>query len=145
MTRFEYGEQSRAFRLQEFRSDRDPPHLCFSLYTVARSLDLVADNERELERSAEQRSAARCQPFAWLQVGAWSEQPGALHPWPRLLHAKVSRLLTWVELGAFAGPRLARNLPAFAWPSYTRRRPRFLTAPPCFAQGVPDEEVFVES
>jgi len=41
VTRFEYGENSRAFRMQEYRSDRNPPHVCFSIYTVGRSLDLV--------------------------------------------------------------------------------------------------------
>ncbi|CEM06792.1 unnamed protein product [Vitrella brassicaformis CCMP3155] len=49
VTRFEYGENSRAFRLQEFRSDRDSPHLCFSVYTVARSLDFVASAEKDIE------------------------------------------------------------------------------------------------
>eukprot|EP00919_Chromeraceae_sp_WS-2016_P032942 GHVR01077885.1.p1 GENE.GHVR01077885.1~~GHVR01077885.1.p1 ORF type:complete len:869 (+),score=202.54 GHVR01077885.1:49-2655(+) len=46
VARFEYGENSRAFRMQEGRADRNPPFVCFSIYTVGRSLDLVAHEQK---------------------------------------------------------------------------------------------------
>jgi len=48
--RVDFGDASRAFQAYEFNGDGRPPaHLCFSITTPSRTLDLVALSERDVE------------------------------------------------------------------------------------------------